>query len=323
MNRQASFPRARSARAFTLIELLVVVAIIALLVSILLPALGRARDLANSSVCMAGQKSHGLALGMYSAEMNGYFPAGCDIADIIANFPYGLEGEITWYTALLHYGMMSTAESIYCPSMKWTTFDEERTFILEENKELNVETKKYTKDLGGQLEDPRVRFASHAGGIGYFNAYPNDTMIAYPTLWWWSLRTDYVNPATGNNAAHFFDVERWVKNPVDEAFLADVANWGTGQEGGATAEEQGGYASYDFQVDVMPSPYADRQDADKGGDMFPDNEGKWLNLSMRHGYKTNCMFFDGHVENVEGEKIWNSISNWDGDGDADCIWDGY
>ncbi len=55
----------RSNDAFTLIELLVVIAVIALLVAILIPALGRAREQAKKVVCEAHMKGLGVALRMY------------------------------------------------------------------------------------------------------------------------------------------------------------------------------------------------------------------------------------------------------------------
>lgn len=61
-------------RAFTLIELLVVVAIIAVLISILLPALGRARQGTKAAVCAAHLHSLGLALQMYAQENRSWLP---------------------------------------------------------------------------------------------------------------------------------------------------------------------------------------------------------------------------------------------------------
>ena len=59
-------------RAFTLVELLVVMGIIALLISILLPTLGRARRSANSVACMSNLRQLTLAMLSYGHENKGF-----------------------------------------------------------------------------------------------------------------------------------------------------------------------------------------------------------------------------------------------------------
>ncbi len=65
----------RKSRGFTLIELLVVIAIIALLLAILMPALGKARDLAMGAACRGNLKNYTLAIAMYLDDNDGKF---CD-----------------------------------------------------------------------------------------------------------------------------------------------------------------------------------------------------------------------------------------------------
>jgi len=68
----------RKRKAFTLIELLVVVAIIALLISILLPSLSRARELSKRTVCAANLRGIGQAMHIYAADDPGMFPSIAD-----------------------------------------------------------------------------------------------------------------------------------------------------------------------------------------------------------------------------------------------------
>lgn len=67
---------ARGFRAFTLIELLVVIAIISLLIGILLPSLGHARELGKQARCMSNLRQVGVAINTYASNNRGYYSSG-------------------------------------------------------------------------------------------------------------------------------------------------------------------------------------------------------------------------------------------------------
>ena len=70
---------------FTLIELLIVVAIIGILASLLLPALGKARAKARQAVCLNNQKQIGLAFALYQDDNEAYYPIyGSSVSDWVS-----------------------------------------------------------------------------------------------------------------------------------------------------------------------------------------------------------------------------------------------
>src|SRR4051812_13021938 len=77
-------PPSRRSRGFTLVELLVVIGIIALLISILLPALNTVREQAQKAKCSSNLKNIAAAMITYSNTNNGKYPRTYAVPELAA-----------------------------------------------------------------------------------------------------------------------------------------------------------------------------------------------------------------------------------------------
>lgn len=104
------------ARTFTLIELLVVIAIIAILASMLFPALKKAREMGNRIACASNQRQIGMACMNYVQTFEGYYP-----------YSYYTPEDKTWAVFLTDTNCISTPaayarnSAFVCPTYEKTS----------------------------------------------------------------------------------------------------------------------------------------------------------------------------------------------------------
>jgi len=113
----------KTVRAFTLVELLVVIAIIVLLVALVAPSLGRARDIARRATCGANVNNVGRGLFTYATESQRRLPGIEDDSEVMTNVgndytnstaPANSGHSRAWY--LLVRGEYVELGAFFCPA---------------------------------------------------------------------------------------------------------------------------------------------------------------------------------------------------------------
>jgi len=201
-------------RGFTLVELLVVIAVIAILMSILMPALQRVKEQARTVVCQADLKQWNLIFGMYTGDNDGKFWPG--VGSTGYWWPCQLENRLKDWKANKVW---------FCPTAKIPLFDEQGsprpTFNIFNAWGI------YTGSYGGYDAGPNGIAGSY-GLNGYVLTIPTDATFegGVPATNGW--RTPNVSGAA--NVPLFLDALRFdlwplaTHPPADYEFAAWTGN---------------------------------------------------------------------------------------------------
>lgn len=263
-------PHHKSSKGFTLIELLVVISIIAILISILLPALRTARNAARGISCLSNLRQIGIAVESYKTDNQSYFPVirraqlwhlGYDegIADYLGvNLPYNhlAEGPAERTTS------QTSVPVFTCP------FDDSEQFI-DPNSGDPIQNRSYTWNRGTNNID---LINDNLNIVDDFDR---------------PLRENAIQPGLLNVAGDFFPGRYGTNNPNDIFMIADDFNNDPNALFGAYGSAQSIVTPLDGFRRTGLTSATDNHDFRVGeiarSAWFPDGHAELLNSSFWYG----------------------------------------
>jgi prepilin-type processing-associated H-X9-DG protein/prepilin-type N-terminal cleavage/methylation domain-containing protein len=285
----------RTRFGFTLVELLVVIGIIAVLIAILLPTLGRAREHANSLKCQAQQRQILHAMMLHATDHNGYMPlVGLPwaIPNVIALDPASLEDprmqRYDYYgSAPENYHLMSVIGALAPQIGQKVNADTRATLEAETQAGTLRRLFVCPSDRNGERATPTV----WDGGDAYTSYAFNEAALGWGTSVIWDgsgmISVPYPHSRLRAKTAKFV-------HPGELFLFTDAA-----------PRADGGWhvycdASADLTLrDFLVTTNGPANNPNASMTPPPGQCANWdLIDTVRHRGRMNVAFADGHVENV-------------------------